>query len=157
MDRRTFIKGTVAAGVLVAVPFAFAVESARKGNEVVWIANGNGWKQVHSLLAVKKGDIFVMTWPLRHEALANGMIDPTDGREGVLAIDCVFGGPLVYPPYPWCKRCLDPRIVPEDETADVANECRKVCDLCIADPDRAERKVKACRRHFKLHPLKNHG
>ena len=148
MDRRTFIKGTLATAALVAGPFG----APPQGFDPAWVADGDGWRQVSSLLAIKKGDIFVISWPVQCKALADGMIDPADGREGVFAISFSLGGPSRFPPYPWCDRCQDPRVVPPEERVDVGEGRRAICDLCIADPARAERKVATYREFLRLHP-----
>jgi len=149
MDRRTFIKGTLATAALTTGAFGAPPQRLHP----VWVADGDGWRQVSSLLAVKKGDIFVISWPMPCKALANGMIDPADGREAVLALPSASGGPSCLPPYPWCDRCKDPRVVPPEERADVGEGRRAICDLCIADPARAERKIAAYRESLRFHPL----
>lgn len=153
MDRRTFMKSTMAAGVAAVIPGGVLLREPFPA----WVADGDGWRQVRSLLDIKKGDIFVISWPMQFKAVDDGMIDPSDGREGVPAINYPLGGPSVYPPYPWCARCGDPRVVPPEERTDVDERHRKVCDLCIADPGRAERKKEAFRRYLELNPPANIG
>ena len=173
MDRRDFMKGAMAAGVTAMMPASAVLKEPSNDciadppsgpaigeagpvlNEPVkpvWIADGNGWRQVPSLLDVKKGDIFVRNWPIRSKAIADGAIDLADGRDGVLAISFSHGGPSVFPPFPWCARCGDPREVPPEERKDVDEVHRKVCDPCAIDPGRADRKLEAYVRFLKLNP-----
>jgi len=157
MDRRTFISGVAATGILAALPVAG--EPAHDPRSVIWIANGDGWRQAHSLLAVKKGDIFCMVWPIRDKALSDGFIDLDDprksfNREYIYADSFWCGSPVSDPPYPWCASCKDPRVVPVTETRD-AYPNRQVCNLCILDPGRAERKAEEARRYLRLHPPVN--
>ncbi len=148
MERRRFIQGALA---LVAVPCITVPLSASVIRSPVWVANGNSWRLVASLLDVKKGDIFIMSWPMRDQATSDGYtIQGTDE-----AIKVRFGsgqGPKCNPPYPWCNRCGEPRTVSPTEMQDVEDSKRVVCTKCIADSGYAERKLQEYREELRRNP-----